>query len=302
MASDGRVEEQKKRTLDALQRRFAQAEAEVRLQQQKTKKRPREDHDEINHGVDKSLTDASATPSSRTPSRRGTISFSGYASKEDTEANDSVYCQLPHNVDDKLLGDVGEISNGRSAVDYVLHELFQQGDSAKKYMQGSKSVKIDIRIPLDNFVPKSGISVVSRLQRAHSKRSKKHMSLKELKNCGLFCLPQELHNFELFKPMHEMWKSYITQLLKNVGKNQIAQCLLNADLHGAIILVVHCKINSFHGVCGIMIRETAETLGIITEDNKFRAVPKKLSVFMLQADGWKVTLFGDKLSSRTMVP
>lgn len=31
-------------------------------------------------------------------------------------------------------------------------------------------------------------------------------------------------------------------------------------------------------------------------------VPKKLSVFMLQADGWKVTLLGDKLSSRTMVP
>lgn len=30
-------------------------------------------------------------------------------------------------------------------------------------------------------------------------------------------------------------------------------------------------------------------------------VPKRFSVFMLQADGWKVTLVGDKLSSRTMV-
>lgn len=34
--------------------------------------------------------------------------------------------------------------------------------------------------------------------------------------------------------------------------------------------VVECKVTSFTGVSGIMIRETAETFGIITQDDKFR--------------------------------
>lgn len=75
MASDGRMEEQKKRTLDALQRRFAQAEAEVQIQEQKTKKIPREDHDRINHHVKDSLTDASVASSSGKPSKRGIFFF-----------------------------------------------------------------------------------------------------------------------------------------------------------------------------------------------------------------------------------
>lgn len=68
------MEEQKKRTLDALQRRFAQAEAEVHIQQQKAEKRPREDHDRINHRVKDSLTDAPVASSSRRPSKRGIFS------------------------------------------------------------------------------------------------------------------------------------------------------------------------------------------------------------------------------------
>lgn len=34
--------------------------------------------------------------------------------------------------------------------------------------------------------------------------------------------------------------------------------------------VVECKLTHFTGTGGIMIRETAEAFGIITEDNKFR--------------------------------
>lgn len=34
--------------------------------------------------------------------------------------------------------------------------------------------------------------------------------------------------------------------------------------------VVECKVTSFTGVSGIMIRETTETFGIITQDDKFR--------------------------------
>lgn len=294
------MEEQKKRDLDALERRFAQAEAEVRAQQEKGKKRPHHHKQKLTQNVKNASTSGDFTP---TPSKKGNISFSGHTAKEDVDANDPVYSLLLHPVVEHLMPNVAVDPDRRSAVDHLLHEFFQHGDAAEKYMQGSRSMKIDNWILLDNVVQRNGVSAAARFRnlQKHSKRSKKRMSLKQHKKCGTHHFSSELHKFELFKPMHEMWKSYITQLLKNVGKNQLPQCLLNADLHGAIVLVVSCKINSFIGVRGIMIRETAETLGIITEDNKFRVVPKRPSIFMFQADCWKVTVFGDKLASRTTV-
>lgn len=38
----------------------------------------------------------------------------------------------------------------------------------------------------------------------------------------------------------------------------------------SLMSVVECKVTSFTGVSGIMIRETAETFGIVTQDDKFR--------------------------------
>ncbi|XVE96756.1 hypothetical protein REPUB_Repub02eG0250100 [Reevesia pubescens] len=189
-----------------------------------------------------------------------------------------------------------------SMADKILHELLQSGDSAQKYMQGSRSIKIDNWVLLDNFVQWRGMSTGSHIMalKNHSKHSKRHMSMKQLKKSGVFKLPQAIQKFDTFKPMHEMWKGYMNQLLKITGRNQLAQCLLCADLHGALMLVAECKITSFTGVSGIMIRETAETFGLITQDNKFRVVPKKVSVIVFQVDCWKITLQWDKLTSRNL--
>jgi ribonuclease P protein subunit POP4 len=80
-------------------------------------------------------------------------------------------------------------------VDKILHELLQNGDSALKYMHGSRSKKLDNWILLDNFVQGRGVSTGSHIRalRIHSKRSKKHMSMKQHKKCGSFDLPQELN-------------------------------------------------------------------------------------------------------------
>lgn len=78
-------------------------------------------------------------------------------------------------------------------VDMILHELLQHGDSAQKYLQGSRSKKIDNWILLDNYVQGRGKSTSSHIRalKAHSKRSKKHMSMKQHKKCGSFVLPQD---------------------------------------------------------------------------------------------------------------
>jgi ribonuclease P protein subunit POP4 len=308
MTSDTTMEAQKKRTMDALEKRFASAKAEVLQQQeklQKSKNMPNLDKDHINNKrnvASPSAHASSAMPSPTASSKKGNVSLSSHNTPKDTpEANDSTYHLLSHPIHENLLTTNDTIPEKKgSVVNHVLHELLQKGDAAQKYMQGSKNMKVDHTILLDNFV--QGNSSRSMALPSRSKRSTTHMSMKQLKKSDLFNVSQDLHSYEKFKPMHEIWKDYILQHLKNVGKLQLARSLLSADLHGAIILVAECKRATYTGVCGIMIRETAETFGLIAQDNKFRVVPKRGSVFMLQADSWKVTLHGDKLANRNLLP
>ncbi|XP_074311749.1 ribonuclease MRP protein subunit POP4 isoform X3 [Silene latifolia] len=237
MSANTMLEDSKKRALEAVERRFA---SEARVQHRQTRdKRIRHDQ---NPGMN-----------------------------ADPENVDPTFARISEPVHENLL--TAQASNkDKSTVDKLLHELLRKGDAAQKYIQGSKNMKFDHQINLDNYYKKNNSSGTRlRALQANSKRSKKHMSMKQLKRAGLLDLPEEFHKFELFISMHEMWKEYVIHLLKNIGKNQVAAILFGANLHGAIFRVVECKIDSFVGVLGIMIRETAETFGIITQDNKFRA-------------------------------
>ncbi|XP_024311144.1 ribonuclease P protein subunit p29 isoform X3 [Brachypodium distachyon] len=177
--------------------------------------------------------------------------------------------------------------------------LLQKG-GAGKITKGAKKLKLEKGILLDNYVQRGPrlVDAQSRSLLIHSKRSKRHMSLKQHKKCGSFHLHDTFHRFDLYKPMHEMWKEYMRELTKSTPKKQLAESLLSSDLHGALLIVAQCKAALYEGVSGIMICDTAETFGIISEDNHFRVVPKAGSVFVLQADCWKVTLMGDKLSPK----
>ncbi|XP_028956947.1 ribonuclease MRP protein subunit POP4-like isoform X3 [Malus domestica] len=280
MAGETVVDDQHRRTLKALERRFEAAQAELDIHKKKTVKRSKTEeagkklHISSSLAVDSSPNLANTSASSSTPSKKGAFTFSGYINSQDIDESGPTYAKLAQSVDENLLKTSVEVSGGRqeSKVDKVLHKLLQSGDSAQKYMQGSRSKRIDNWILLDNYVQGCGVLTGSRARALliHSMRSKKNMSMKQQKKKGLFDFPKDFHSFDEFKSMHEMWKGYIMQLLKSTGKNQLAQFLLSADLHGAIISVAECKVTSDTGVSGIMIRETAETFGIITQDDKFR--------------------------------
>ncbi|XP_010238831.1 ribonuclease P protein subunit p29 isoform X2 [Brachypodium distachyon] len=184
-------------------------------------------------------------------------------------------------------------------VQSALYDIIQKG-GAGKITKGAKKLKLEKGILLDNYVQRGPrlVDAQSRSLLIHSKRSKRHMSLKQHKKCGSFHLHDTFHRFDLYKPMHEMWKEYMRELTKSTPKKQLAESLLSSDLHGALLIVAQCKAALYEGVSGIMICDTAETFGIISEDNHFRVVPKAGSVFVLQADCWKVTLMGDKLSPK----
>ncbi|XP_057522397.1 ribonuclease MRP protein subunit POP4 isoform X2 [Amaranthus tricolor] len=250
MATKTIAEDPKKRAREALERRFALAKAELKKCR-------------VDSPLSKSVPASSSALVGSSIEASPAI-FPKYPVKKDLEADGLTYSCLGQPVHLNLLTSVEICDKDKPSIDKILHELLQKGDSAQKYIQGSRSIKWDNWILLDNFV--RGNSTFVNAFKANSKRSKKQMSMVQLKKRGLLDLPQELHKFVLFMPMHEMWKTYVTQLLKNAGKNNVAQSLLVADLHGAI----------------------------------FRVVPKRNSIFVFQADNLRITLHGDKYTSRKL--
>ncbi|XP_038906078.1 uncharacterized protein LOC120091963 isoform X2 [Benincasa hispida] len=307
MADNKASQDLRKHALEALERRCAAAKVEL-LQQQKKISSTEKLKKEVKG---KSTLNDSISVVSRNQ-YDSSILLPSEGKPPNVNESDPIYFTLSAAVNEKLMATTMDVSNNRGrVVDRICHELRTSG-----YIKRSKEFKVDACILLDNFVPKRAGMIGSRKRalRSNSKRSKRHMSMRQHKKCGTFDLPSDFHKFEIFWPMHDMWKSYMKQRLHHVGglssvslgdqsfkscrPDALARNLLIADLHGAMIRVVECQIPAFTGTSGIMIRETAETFGIVTKDDKFRVVPKKSSVFIFQWDCWKVTLLGDKLSSR----
>ncbi|XP_031407094.1 uncharacterized protein LOC116215503 isoform X3 [Punica granatum] len=226
------TQDNRKRAMDAIDRRCALEKAEQLKQQRKKEVGPKR---ESGREVSK--------PSEHLTVARGTKSSLVSASK-DAQADDLAYVMLSHPVHKNLLEAPTEVSKEKGTrVDRFMHELLQKGDSAKKYMQSFRSKKFNDVILLDNYVKRRSGFVGSRLRalQTHSKRSKVHMSMKEHKKCGTFDLSQDLCQFHHFVPMHEMWKSYMIELFKSRKGDPLDKSLLTADLHGAIIHVADCK-------------------------------------------------------------
>ncbi|KAJ1702119.1 hypothetical protein LUZ63_001898 [Rhynchospora breviuscula] len=325
-SEDKANDERKKRALDALERRFAVAKAELN-QVDRFKTNPSE----------KDLRNPSTPPQLSSTQKGKSVLSSGSALQQKIShsfdgENHPIYSELSEAVHERLLQGATMDPNRRDAVEKVLVDIMRKGDETGGFVSGVKKIKKENWVLLDNFISKDDNSLAnarSKSLMSHSKRSRSHMSMKQHRQCGSFIFSKEFHNFERFKPMHAMWKGYICELVKDAGKKQLTERLLTADLHGAFLSVVESKTVSYVGISGIMIRETTETFGIISQNNKFKGtcfffipgvyilthfgplciqtqnliilalsvVPKAGSVFMLQADSWMVTLCGDMLSA-----
>ncbi|CAF1803306.1 unnamed protein product [Brassica napus] len=298
MATETVVHDPRKRSMDAIHQRLQKDQLRQQQQQQKNEKDKKRASDDVNV----SSKEPHKPLSLPTPPTKKAIT------KDPQDDGFAAYTKLSHPVDEKLLATNVKLSSGKKNIaDKVLHTLLRSGDSAQKYLQGKNEKKVEENnyILLDNFVQSrsssSSSSGFKKPSLMNSKRSKTRMSMKRLKKSGALNLPQDLQKFDLYKPMHGMWESYMMKLIKVTGKAQLTSTLLSADLHGAFMFVAECKIESFTGVQGIMIRETSQTFGIITREDKLRVVPKKSSVFIIQLDCWKITLHGDKFTSRDSV-
>ena len=78
--------------------------------------------------------------------------------------------------------------DGTEVVHSVIYDIIQKGGDAGKITKGAKKLKLEKGILLDNYVQRGPrlVDAQARSLLIHSKRSKRHMSLKQHKKCGSF--------------------------------------------------------------------------------------------------------------------
>ncbi|XP_033492087.2 ribonuclease P protein subunit p29 isoform X1 [Epinephelus lanceolatus] len=138
-----------------------------------------------------------------------------------------------------------------------------------------------------------------------SKRSSKKakgLNARQKRAMKIFQIKPEHQRYELFLPLHEHWKQYITDLcggFKPTSTPQfVQQKLLKADFHGAILTVVRSKCPSYVGTTGILVQELKHVFNFITKENRLKVIPKRNSVFSVETNGFVSYIYGSKFEQR----
>ncbi|XP_072527589.1 ribonuclease P protein subunit p29 [Salminus brasiliensis] len=141
-------------------------------------------------------------------------------------------------------------------------------------------------------------------KKARGKKTKaKGLNAKERRELKVFQLKPEHQKYELFLPLHELWKQYITDLCNGLkpGSNPqtIQQKLLKADFHGAVLSVVRSKCPSYVGTTGILVQELKHVFKIITKEDRLKTIPKRNSVFSVEVGDFITHIYGSKFELRS---
>ncbi|XP_066205285.1 ribonuclease P protein subunit p29 [Saccopteryx leptura] len=142
-----------------------------------------------------------------------------------------------------------------------------------------------------------------RRKRKERRKKSRGLSARQRRELRLFDIKPEQQRYDLFVPLHELWKQYIRDLcsgLKPDTQPQLIQGkLLKADLHGAIISVTKSKCPSYVGVTGILLQETKHVFKVITKEDRLKVIPKLNSVFAVETDGFISYIYGSKFQLRS---
>ncbi|XP_072452313.1 ribonuclease P protein subunit p29 isoform X2 [Chiloscyllium punctatum] len=110
---------------------------------------------------------------------------------------------------------------------------------------------------------------VLKRRKKQKRRKAKCLSAKERRELRIFELKPEEQRYELFLPLHELWKQYIRDLCNGFKPDMQTQTiqtkLMKADFHGAIVTVI----------------------------------PKQASIFSVEIDGFVSYIYGSKFQLRS---
>lgn len=155
----------------------------------------------------------------------------------------------------------------------------------------------------DMLARKAVVLEYKRPKKKVKKRKAKGLNAKERRRLKIFQLKPEHQKYQLFLPLHDLWKSYIEDLCNGLkpGSNPqvIQQKLLKADFHGAILTVVRSKCPSYVGLTGILVQELKHIFKLITKEDKLKVIPKRNSVFSVEVGGFVSHIYGSKFELRS---
>ncbi|KAE8609022.1 hypothetical protein XENTR_v10011692 [Xenopus tropicalis] len=154
------------------------------------------------------------------------------------------------------------------------------------------------------FLERKAVILEYSLKRKKRKRNKsKILTAKERRDMRLFEIKPEQQRYQLFLPLHELWRQYIRDLCNGLRPDaqpqMIQNKLLKADLHGALLTVAKSKCPSYVGLQGIILQETKHVFKFITKDDKLKTVPKLNCVFSVEIDGFISYIYGSKFQMRS---
>lgn len=146
----------------------------------------------------------------------------------------------------------------------------------------------------------------------HHHRGKKRMTSAEKRKLGLLRLKKGNKTFQMFIPIHKMWKEYAEQTLfterslSSMSENRLSarsvgtfqDKLKKLEFFGSILKVTKSRCSEYIGLEGIVIQETKNTFSIITIDNKVKLIPKLHSEFSLVIKGLGFSILGNHLHQR----
>ncbi|XP_020670744.3 ribonuclease P protein subunit p29 isoform X1 [Pogona vitticeps] len=139
-------------------------------------------------------------------------------------------------------------------------------------------------------------------RKQQKRRRGKGFSARHRRAMRLFEIKPEQQRYELFVPLHELWKQYIRSLCNGLSPETQPQMiqtkLLKADLHGALITVTKSKCPSYVGITGIVLQEMKHVFKIITKEDKLKVIPKLNSVFSIELDGFVSYIYGSRIQFR----
>ncbi|XP_076857037.1 ribonuclease P protein subunit p29 [Brachyhypopomus gauderio] len=183
----------------------------------------------------------------------------------------------------------------------------QYGDVAEKFTRAflkSSVPKLSSKDLEDALLHKAVVLQYARHKKKKGKKTlARGLNAKQRRELKVFQLKPENQKYELFLPLHELWKQYITDLCNGLkpGSNpqMIQQKLLKADFHGAVLTVVRSKCPSYVGTTGILVQEFKHIFKIITKENKLKVIPKRNSVFSVEMGDFVTHIYGSKFEFRS---
>ncbi|KAM7015667.1 ribonuclease P protein subunit p29 [Tautogolabrus adspersus] len=169
------------------------------------------------------------------------------------------------------------------------------------------SIQQPTRLDLKSMLSHKAVNLsFARTKKDKSKRSRKKakgLNARQKRAMKVFQIKPEHQRYEMFLPLHELWKQYIINLCG--GANRLSnpqflqQKLVKADFHGAIISVVRSKCPSYVGMTGILVQEFKHVFKLITKEDKLKVIPKRNSVFEVEINGFVSHIYGNPLEQRS---